>query len=76
VKRGNQGGGACLEGFEGGANVAKATSAAIEHEFTTPTDGFVSLIGWLTASVSGTTIALVEDGEVLGSRQLGMGNSG
>ena len=36
----------------------------------------MSLIGWLTAFVSDTTMALVEDGEVLGSRQLDMGNSG
>jgi len=28
VKRGNQGGGTCLEEFEGSANVVKATSAA------------------------------------------------
>ncbi len=76
MKRGNQGGGACLEGFEGGANVAKATSAAIEHEFTTPPDGFVSLMGSLMAFVSDTTMALVEIGAALGSRQLDMGNSG
>ena len=36
----------------------------------------MSLIGWLTASVSDTTMALVEDGALLGSRQLDMGNSG
>ena len=48
----------------------------IERQFTTTTDGFVSLIGWLTASVSDTTMALVGDGEVFGSRQLDMGNSG
>ncbi len=44
--------------------------------FTTTPDGFVSLIGWLTAFVSDTTMALVEDGEMLGSRQLAMGNVG
>ena len=48
----------------------------IERPFTTPPDGFVSLIGWLTAFVSDTTMALVEDGKVLGSRQLDMGNPG
>ncbi len=47
----------------------------IKHEFTTPTDGFVSLIGWLTASVSDTTMVLVEDGALLGSRHFDMGNS-
>ena len=36
----------------------------------------MSLIGWLTAFVSDTTMALVEDGALLGSRQLDMGNSG
>ena len=75
MKRGNQGRGACPEEFEGSANVVKATSAAWGRQFTTP-DGFVSLIGWLTASVSDTTMALVEDGALLGSRQLDMGNSG
>ena len=34
-----------------------------------------SIIGRLTAFVSNTTMALVEDDEVLGSRQLDMGNS-
>lgn len=48
MKRGNQGGCACPEELEGSANVVKATSAAIEHQFTRP-DGYVSLIGWLTA---------------------------
>ncbi len=52
MKKGNQGRGACLEELEGSANVVKATS----------TDGFVSLIARLTAFVSDTTIALVEDG--------------
>ena len=33
-------------------------------------------MGRLTAFVSQTTMALVEDGEVLGSRQLDMGHSG
>ena len=36
----------------------------------------MSLIGWLTASVTDTTMALVEDGALLGPRQLDMGNSG
>ena len=48
----------------------------IESEFTTTPDGFVSLMGRLTAFVINTTMALVEDGDVLGSRQLDMGNSG
>ena len=48
----------------------------IERQFTTPRDGFVSLMGRLTASVSDTTMALVEDGALLGSRELDMGNSG
>ena len=59
MKRGNQGEGSCLKGFEAGANEAKATSAAIEHEFTTTPDGFVSLMGRLTAFVIDTTMALV-----------------
>ena len=57
-------------------NVVKATSTFIKHQFTTPSDGFVTLMNRLTAFVSNTTMALVEDGEVLGSRQLDMGNSG
>jgi len=36
----------------------------------------VGLLGWLTEMESQTTMALVEHGEVLGSRQLDMGNSG
>jgi len=41
----------------------------------------VSLIGWLRVFVSDTAMALVEQGALLGSRQLGsrqldMGNSG
>jgi len=66
VKRGNQGGGACLEEFEGSANVVKATSPAHRAPVWAPTDGFVSLIGWLTAFVSETTMALVEDGVLPG----------
>ena len=73
MKIGNQGGGACLEELEGSAYVVKATSAAIEHILTTTTDGFVSLMGRLTASVSDTTMALVEDGEALWSRPSDMG---
>ena len=38
--------------------------------------GNVGLIGWLTALVSDTTMALVEHGALLGLRQLDMGNSG
>lgn len=38
-------------------------------------NGFVSLMGALTASVSNTTMGLVEDGTSLGCRQLDMGNS-
>jgi hypothetical protein len=47
-----------------------------ERQFTTPRDGFVNLIGWLTAFVSDTTMALVEDGALLGTSQLDMGNAG
>ena len=64
-----------LEEFKWGTTVVKATSAAIEHQFTPPTDGFVRLMGRLTAFVSETTMALVEDGVLPGSRQLDMGNS-
>ena len=42
----------------------------------TPTDGLVSLMGSLTAFVSETTMALIEDSASLGSRQIDMGNSG
>ena len=70
MKRGNQGRGACPEEFEGSANVVKATSPAWGRYLTTPRDGFVSLIGWLTASVSDTTMALVEDGAYLGPGSL------
>ncbi len=42
----------------------------------TPPDGFVSLMGRLTVFVSNNTMALVEDGEVLGPMHLDMGNSG
>ncbi len=66
----------CLEDLKGVQNVVKATSVVIEHQFTTPPDGFVTAMGRLTAFVSNTTMALVEDGEVLGTRQLDMGNSG
>ncbi len=69
MKRGNQGRGACLGEFEGSANLVKAPPLPIERQFTTTPDGFVSLFGSLTAFVSDTTMALVEDGEVLGSRQ-------
>ena len=41
-----------------------------------PPDGFVSLMGRLTALVSDTIIALVKHGALSGSRQLDMGNSG
>ncbi len=36
----------------------------------------MSLIGWLTAFVTDTIIALVEHGALPGSRQLDMGNVG
>ena len=62
--------------FEGSANLVKAPPLPIERQFTTTPDGFVSLLGRLTAFVSDTTMALVEDGALLGSRQLDMGNSG
>ena len=39
-------------------------------DFTTPPDGFVSLMGRLTAVVSETTMALVGYGEVLGPDNL------
>ena len=48
----------------------------IERQFTTPTDGSVRSMGWLTASVSDTKMALVEDGTLLGPRRFDMGNSG
>ena len=64
----NRGGVACLEELEGSANVVKATPLPIERQFTTPKDGFVSLIGWLTALVSDTTTALVEHGALPWSR--------
>lgn len=35
-----------------------------------PLDGFVSLDGWLTAFVSDTTMALVEDGVFFGRPQI------
>ena len=38
--------------------------------FMTPTDGFVSLMGRLTVFVSDITMAFVEDGALLWSRQL------
>ena len=50
-------------------------AGAIEHEVTPP-EGFVRLMVGLTAFVDETTMALAEDGEGLGSRQLDMGNSG
>ena len=74
--RDNQGEGAWLEELEGSANVVKAASTAIERQFTTAPAGFVSLMGWMTAFVSDATMALVDDGEVLGSRHLDLGNSG
>ena len=73
MKRSNQGRGACLEEIEG---IAIVRPLPIQHQFRPPPDGFVSLMGRLTAFVSNTTMALVEDGASLGSRQLDMGNSG
>ena len=48
----------------------------VERELTAPRDGFVSSMGWLTAFVSDSTMALVEDDALLGPRQLDMGHSG
>ena len=73
---GNRAGGACLEELERSASVAKATSAAHRTPVTTPTDGTVSLIGWLTTSVTDTTMALVGHGALPESRQLAIWNSG
>ena len=47
----------------------------IGRQFTPPPDSLVSLTGRLTAFVSNITMALVQDVEVVGSRQLVMGNS-
>ena len=44
--------------------------------FTAPTGGFVIIKGRLTAFVSDTTMAVVEDVALLGSRQSDMGNLG
>ena len=44
------------------AHKVKRPPLPIERQITTPKDGIVSLIGWLTASGSDTTMALVEDG--------------
>ena len=74
VMRGSQGGGACLEELQDSANVVKATSAAIEHQFTRTPDGFMSLMGRLTAFGSNTTMALVEHGALLGPRHSDMGS--
>jgi hypothetical protein len=41
-----------------------------------PRDGFVSSMVWLTLFIDDTTMALGEDGAMLGSRQLDMGNLG
>ena len=51
-------------------------STAIERQFTTTTDGFVSLMECLTAFAVDTTTPLVEDGALLAPRQLDKGNSG
>jgi len=73
---GNRERGTCLEGLEGNANVVTAAPPPIEHQFTTTPDGFVSLMGRLTAFASNTMMALIENGASLKSRQLDMGNSG
>ena len=73
---GNRGRGACLDGLEGNANIVTATPLPIEHQFTTTPDGFVRLVGRLTAFASNTIMALIENGASLGSRQLDVGNSG
>ena len=73
---GNRGRGACLDGLEGNANIVTATPLPIEHQFTTTPDGFVRLVGRLTAFASNTIMALIANGASLGSRQLDVGNSG
>lgn len=52
-------------------DLAKAPPQPIEHQFTTTQDGFVSLMGRLTAFVNNTTMAPLEDSAELGFRQLG-----
>ena len=69
-------GGACLDELEGSANVVKATSVAHRTPVHDAARWFCEFDGGFTASVSNTTMALVEDGEVLGPSQLDMGNSG
>ena len=62
--------------LEGSANVVKSTSTAHRTPGHDADSGFVNLMGRLTASMSDSTMAFVEDGALLGSRQRDMGNSG
>ena len=58
------------------AAVAALTPDDVEVDIWDERDGFVSSMGWLTAFVSDSTMALVEDGTLLRPRQFDMGNSG
>jgi hypothetical protein len=55
--------------LEWSANVERAASVTGSRQFKMPTDGFVSVMGCLTAFVNDTTMAPVKDDEVIGSRQ-------
>ena len=46
--------------------VVKPPLLPTERQFTTPMDGFESLTGWLTTSVTDPTMVLVEDDASLG----------
>ena len=59
-----------------GCKRSKLPRLPIEHQFTTPTDGFVSLTGWLTEFVDETTMAFVEDRAVAGVQAIRYGNVG
>ena len=76
MKRGNQGGGACLEELERRSNVVKATSTAHRTLVHDAARWHCELDGWMTAFVRETAMALVEDSGLLGSRQLDMRNVG
>ena len=65
-----------MEELEGSANVVEAAFVAWRSLTHDAERWFVSFIGWLTAFVSDTTMALVEHGALPGSRQLDMGNVG
>ena len=64
----DRGGDACLEEFDGRANVAKATSVALRAVTKKPRCGSVSSMNWLTAFTSDITVALVEDGALFGPK--------